>query len=146
EWKNPAIPPALARRLGNPLRRGRIIYANCPYCGEAESKRIALDANDQVELEWTACGCDGRSADSILAAAGQEEAKRKDAVVLQEIDATDLASEAIQPLVCLPLLGQDGFVPRGYFTLLACLPKGGKTRLIAESLAAWLERGESVLY
>jgi len=46
----------------------------------------------------------------------------------------------------LRLLGQDGFVGRGLFTLLSGRPKGGKTTLVAHAVRDWLSAGMTVTW
>lgn len=48
--------------------------------------------------------------------------------------------------VWLPLLGQDGFVGRGLFTLLSGRPKAGKTTLLAHAVERWLSAGLRVAW
>jgi hypothetical protein len=46
----------------------------------------------------------------------------------------------------LPLLGQDGFVVRGWSHILASYPKTGKTELLADAVGKWTGEGLRVLY
>jgi predicted ATP-dependent serine protease len=46
----------------------------------------------------------------------------------------------------LPLLGQDGYLVRGWSHLLAGYPRSGKTELLAACCRDWLAMGERVLY
>jgi hypothetical protein len=65
---------------------------------------------------------------------------------LDEADAADLLTEEDAPLAYLPLLGQDGYLFKGWSNLLASYPRAGKTELLAACCRHWVERGDSVLY
>jgi hypothetical protein len=67
---------------------------------------------------------------------------------LDEADAAELAaaSPADLRLDYLPLLGQDGYLVRGWSHLVAGYPRAGKTDLLAACCREWLARGETILY
>lgn len=66
---------------------------------------------------------------------------------LDEVDAAELAvsGEALH-LEYLPLLGQDGYLVRGWSHLIAGYPRVGKTELLAASCRDWLAAGERIVY
>jgi len=69
-------------------------------------------------------------------------------VKLKKINAEDLRKEAkaedSPSLEFLPLLGQEGFIVKGWSHILAGYPKVGKTELIIRSVSEW--RGERILF
>jgi hypothetical protein len=69
-------------------------------------------------------------------------------MALDEVDAAALAAAgpANAQLDYLPLLGQDGYLVRGWSHMLAGYPRAGKTELLAACCREWLVRGEKVLY
>lgn len=63
---------------------------------------------------------------------------------LRAFTAEELASAPDVHLDFLPFLGVDGYIPRGWVTLLAGYPKTGKTELAARLVLSWT--GERVVY
>ncbi len=70
-----------------------------------------------------------------------------EAVPLRERDATELLSLDIPDhLPSLPLLGQAGYVVKGWSHLVAGYPKAGKTELVFACARDWLADGTRVLW
>src|SRR5262249_35953346 len=66
---------------------------------------------------------------------------------LDECDAAELArGGADLQLHFLPLLGQDGYLVRGWSHLIAGYPRCGKTELVTACCRDWLAAGERILY
>jgi predicted ATP-dependent serine protease len=66
---------------------------------------------------------------------------------LDEINAADLVNSGPEPeLDFLPLLGQNGYIVRGWSHLIAASPRLGKTELLAECCAEWSAAGERILF
>jgi hypothetical protein len=66
---------------------------------------------------------------------------------LDEVDAAELAAEGEgADLDFLPLLGREGYIVRGWSHLLAGYPRCGKSELLCECCAAWLQAGEKILF
>jgi hypothetical protein len=66
---------------------------------------------------------------------------------LDEVNAAELAvSVADLHLDYLPLLGQEGYLVRGWSHLIASYPRAGKTDLLTACCRDWLAIGEHVLY
>jgi predicted ATP-dependent serine protease len=66
----------------------------------------------------------------------------------REVNLGDLQTRAIEKgktaVDFLSVLGQEGFIVKGWTHLLAAYPKTGKTELLARLMAEW--EGESILY
>src|SRR4029077_19392885 len=66
---------------------------------------------------------------------------------LDEVDAGDLAAASGDLQVdYLPLLGQEGYLVRGWSHIIAGYPRTGKTELVTACCRDWLAMGERVLY
>jgi hypothetical protein len=66
---------------------------------------------------------------------------------LDEADASGLAEAGAEmQLEYLPLLGQEGYLVRGWSHLLAGYPRSGKTELGTACCRDWLAKGERILY
>jgi hypothetical protein len=64
--------------------------------------------------------------------------------VCREMCAADLKARPNPDIRYLDFLGQPGYIPEGWATLIAAYPKCGKTELVARLCSEWTE--ESVLY
>src|SRR5262249_33221973 len=66
---------------------------------------------------------------------------------LDEVDAAELAKDSAElHLEYLALLGQDGYLVRGWSHLIASYPRCGKTELVTACCRDWLTAGEHILY
>ena len=61
----------------------------------------------------------------------------------RKMNAADLRQQGTPDLDYLPFLGQDGYLVRGWATLIAGYPKAGKTELLARLCHEW--QGERIL-
>lgn len=60
-----------------------------------------------------------------------------DGRAFQILGAAELTPEPTGPVACLPVLGREGFIVRGWCHVLAAHPKSGKTELMARLVRAW---------
>jgi len=63
---------------------------------------------------------------------------------LRKVCAADLCLKGTPDLDFLPLLGQDGYIVKGWTTLIAGYPKAGKTELVTRLCHKWQQ--ERILY
>jgi hypothetical protein len=82
-----------------------------------------------------------------LAVLSENGANKAAGLGLDEVDAAELAvSTSDVHFEYLPLLGQDGYLVRGWSHLIAGYPRTGKTELMTACCRDWLAMGDRVLY
>lgn len=63
---------------------------------------------------------------------------------VHKVNAAELLGRGLPVLEYLPLLGRNGYIVKGWTTLIAGYPKGGKTELLTRLCRDW--RAERILY